>query len=182
MDSSVLLKDQIWFLRVCHHVSNVLYSVWSLGSDISSALFCRETRIIFMKLNYGLPTVRLWAHWLKVVLCVGSTRWVCTWELKQIHLPKLSALSTDGRKDTVQGYFETLPSIFTLYFSPPSSIFTVIMYYCHTVSSVILYFFYYIPVFFTVIMYCTIILHFLLSSCILLQSYILHCHQIFFLL
>ena len=25
MDSSVLLKDQIWFLRVCHHVSNVLY-------------------------------------------------------------------------------------------------------------------------------------------------------------
>ena len=25
MDSSVSLKDQIWFLRVCHHVSNVLY-------------------------------------------------------------------------------------------------------------------------------------------------------------
>jgi len=32
MDSSVLLKDQIWFLHMCHHVSNVLYtqnlSVW----------------------------------------------------------------------------------------------------------------------------------------------------------
>jgi len=25
MDLSVSLKDQIWFLRVCHHVSNVLY-------------------------------------------------------------------------------------------------------------------------------------------------------------
>ena len=25
MDSSVSLKDQIWFLRVCHHVSNELY-------------------------------------------------------------------------------------------------------------------------------------------------------------
>jgi len=25
MDSSVSLKDQIWFLRVCHHISNVLY-------------------------------------------------------------------------------------------------------------------------------------------------------------
>jgi len=27
MNSSVSLKDQIWFLRVCHHVSNVLYNV-----------------------------------------------------------------------------------------------------------------------------------------------------------
>jgi predicted neuraminidase len=26
MDSSISLKDQIWFLRVCHHVSNVLYN------------------------------------------------------------------------------------------------------------------------------------------------------------
>ena len=30
MDSSVLLKDQIWFLRVCHHVSNVLYT-WMMA-------------------------------------------------------------------------------------------------------------------------------------------------------
>jgi len=28
MDSSVSLKDQIWFLCVCHHVSNVLYYEW----------------------------------------------------------------------------------------------------------------------------------------------------------
>ena len=26
MDSSVSRKDKIWFLSVCHHVSNVLYS------------------------------------------------------------------------------------------------------------------------------------------------------------
>jgi len=27
MDSSVSLKDQIWFLRMCHHVPNVLYCI-----------------------------------------------------------------------------------------------------------------------------------------------------------
>jgi hypothetical protein len=26
MDSSVALKDEIWFLRICHHISNVLYT------------------------------------------------------------------------------------------------------------------------------------------------------------
>jgi hypothetical protein len=25
MDSSVLPKDEIWFLRVCHHISNAVY-------------------------------------------------------------------------------------------------------------------------------------------------------------
>jgi len=25
MDSSVSLKDEIWFLRVCHHISNAVY-------------------------------------------------------------------------------------------------------------------------------------------------------------
>jgi len=29
MDSSLSLKDQIRFLRVCHHVSNILYRVWN---------------------------------------------------------------------------------------------------------------------------------------------------------
>ena len=32
MDSSVSLKDQIWFLRVCHHISNVLYLFNASGS------------------------------------------------------------------------------------------------------------------------------------------------------
>jgi len=25
MDSSVSAKDEIWFLRVCHHISNAVY-------------------------------------------------------------------------------------------------------------------------------------------------------------
>ena len=33
MDSSVSLKDQIWFLRVCHHISNVLYELTATAAD-----------------------------------------------------------------------------------------------------------------------------------------------------
>jgi len=29
MDSSVSPKDEIWFLRVCQHISNATYHVWS---------------------------------------------------------------------------------------------------------------------------------------------------------
>jgi len=29
MDSSVLPKDEIWFLRVCHHISNAVYGYTS---------------------------------------------------------------------------------------------------------------------------------------------------------
>jgi len=29
MDSSVLPKDEIWFLRVCHHISNAVYRNFS---------------------------------------------------------------------------------------------------------------------------------------------------------
>ena len=31
MDSSVSPKDEIWFLRVCHHISNAVYHARSLG-------------------------------------------------------------------------------------------------------------------------------------------------------
>jgi hypothetical protein len=30
MDSSVSPKDEIWFLRVCHHISTEVYSLWTL--------------------------------------------------------------------------------------------------------------------------------------------------------
>jgi len=43
MDSSVSLKDQIWFLRVCHHVSNELYRVLS-GVKAAGAWFSPPTR------------------------------------------------------------------------------------------------------------------------------------------
>ena len=32
MDSSVSAKDEIWFLRVCHHVSNVVYNSFKYGT------------------------------------------------------------------------------------------------------------------------------------------------------
>jgi len=35
MDSSISLKDQIWFLRLCHHISNVLYYYTVRGAVIS---------------------------------------------------------------------------------------------------------------------------------------------------
>ena len=41
MDSSISLKDQIRFLRVCHHVSNVLYQSWYLAAARSG--WCQAT-------------------------------------------------------------------------------------------------------------------------------------------
>jgi len=50
MDSSVSPKDEIWFLRVCHHISNAVYtplnvgwvcvciSVLDLGADVEAVL------------------------------------------------------------------------------------------------------------------------------------------------
>ena len=38
MDSSVSPKDEIWFLRVCHHISNAVYlqcGVIDIGTDVS---------------------------------------------------------------------------------------------------------------------------------------------------
>jgi len=42
MDSSVSPKDEIWFLRVCHHISNAVYfqqSCKSLRQHIRSTHF-----------------------------------------------------------------------------------------------------------------------------------------------
>jgi len=44
MDSSVSLRDQIWFLRVCHHVSNVLYICTGLYSVITFFYPLRNSR------------------------------------------------------------------------------------------------------------------------------------------
>jgi len=40
MDSSVSLKDEMWFLRVCHHISNAVYSV---PSHFKRSLQCAIT-------------------------------------------------------------------------------------------------------------------------------------------
>jgi hypothetical protein len=41
MDSSVSPKDEIWFLRVCHHISNAVYhfSVVMLRGEVSACLY-----------------------------------------------------------------------------------------------------------------------------------------------
>jgi len=31
MDSSVSAEDEIWFLRVCHHISNAVYNISQCG-------------------------------------------------------------------------------------------------------------------------------------------------------
>ena len=34
MDSSVSPKDEIWFLRVCHHISNAVYSLYRRQGEL----------------------------------------------------------------------------------------------------------------------------------------------------
>jgi hypothetical protein len=36
MDSPVSPKDDIWFLRVCHHISNTVYLVFTAVSLVSN--------------------------------------------------------------------------------------------------------------------------------------------------
>jgi len=38
MESSVSLKDEIWFLRVCHHVSNAVYTSFIFIGKITALL------------------------------------------------------------------------------------------------------------------------------------------------
>jgi hypothetical protein len=33
MDSSALPKEEIWFLRVCHHISNAVYFILEAGGS-----------------------------------------------------------------------------------------------------------------------------------------------------
>ena len=42
MDSSVSLKEEIWFLRVCHHISNAVYRVSSWGVKRSFTVEVKE--------------------------------------------------------------------------------------------------------------------------------------------
>jgi len=42
MDSSVSPKEEIWFLRVCHHISNAVYEVFIYPKTYRTAV--RPTR------------------------------------------------------------------------------------------------------------------------------------------
>jgi hypothetical protein len=37
MYSSVSAKDEIWFLRLCHHISNALYQSWKQDLTVETA-------------------------------------------------------------------------------------------------------------------------------------------------
>jgi hypothetical protein len=58
MDSSVSPKDENWFLRVCHHISNAVYSLHWLHSA---------------EIQHGTQTGR---HILRVVTGIRSNEWV----------------------------------------------------------------------------------------------------------
>ena len=68
MDSSVSAKDEIWFLRVCHHVSNAVYTNTKTAhpaGKIERKIFDRLGNVIRMdhrraarKAFYGKPESR----------------------------------------------------------------------------------------------------------------------------
>ena len=65
MDSSVSAKDGIWFLRVCHHVSNALYL--SVAVPVMKAYYPQmqlvtehKTKNIFKTARFDLETGRKW--------------------------------------------------------------------------------------------------------------------------
>jgi len=60
MDSSVSQKDEIWFLRVCHHISNAVYHCTTAAlmlSDLTLRSFSKAKLVD--------------VAWLKSVGCVG---------------------------------------------------------------------------------------------------------------
>jgi len=63
MDSSVSPKDEIWFLRVCHHISNAVYkSVHILFSS-------QHYADVFMKHVWNYKTGRRW-HLCVINICI----------------------------------------------------------------------------------------------------------------
>ena len=68
MDSSVSLKDQIWFLCMCHHVRNVLYLVADTFAD--------DTAILTVHEDSTMAAHRLKMHLNKI------QSWLETWRMK----------------------------------------------------------------------------------------------------
>jgi hypothetical protein len=62
MDSSVSPKDETWFLRVCHHISNVVYHIHHLPPP---------TLLLFISGNYRLG---------RYLTNAGGNLWVFAWQ------------------------------------------------------------------------------------------------------
>ena len=78
MDSSVSPKDEIWFLRVCHHISNAVYRPTlchtseqrrpelhyeNWGAFFNDFMPC----IIALRFSMRVPRAGSWQHWLVCV-------------------------------------------------------------------------------------------------------------------
>jgi len=64
MDSSVLPKDEIWFLRVCHHISNAVYL-----HTYRQTTPCHLPEVIKMCLN--MDSVNLFVQFDILILCTS---------------------------------------------------------------------------------------------------------------
>ena len=90
MDSSFLPKDEIWFLRLCHHISNAVYrqqSAWEWGEAVSTcALLSADC---WFDVRRELPTTKLrkqfsFERW-SVQECSLSDRHSVTFQETSIH-------------------------------------------------------------------------------------------------
>jgi hypothetical protein len=56
MDSSVSPKDEIWFLRVCHHISNAVYNPLTCNSPSTQTVHSRRSLTI-ARLFFFIPVL-----------------------------------------------------------------------------------------------------------------------------
>jgi hypothetical protein len=110
MDSSVWPKDEIWFLRVCHHISTGLYST-SAYVSCNCAEFCVAKPIVL--LSRETRTTTSFLRWFERGEGGGSARSNFCEFLNIVYLLSVS-LGTTWRSDKlVQIPFPLLPAPFT---------------------------------------------------------------------
>ena len=92
MDSSVSAKDEIWFLRVCHHISNAVYRILAVRDQSPPATLAN----VFAHRVYGRPVLTfpiltsqldtVCVH-LRVNTALGSseTKFMCNYKKKSFN-------------------------------------------------------------------------------------------------
>jgi hypothetical protein len=94
MDSSVLPKDEIWFLRVCHHISNAVYLFHVLVMNSEQHYITYITLFIMLLHNFPLGARRMAEVW----LCSLFTSAFC-WD--GWSAPRSSRFSPPGKETVV---------------------------------------------------------------------------------
>ena len=70
MDSSISPKDEIWFLRVCHHISTGFYhAVWLVVTTIYKRVYSRSIFRVCVE-NVAAPSL-----FLRIYITVYQTVW-----------------------------------------------------------------------------------------------------------